>query len=305
MGGSSKTTQQTSSVTEPWSKTIPGLEGIISKTMPLIDTAGLNSTESSLLDQLSANAGAGNPYAPKINALATDLLGGGVDRTPMVSDAYANLQTQLQPFASGGFVDPEQNPALQKYLSVISDDIQNRVNAQFAGAGRDLSGMNQGAVARGISEGLAPTMLNAYNTERDRQLGAISGLYSGANTTAGLLSNLDQTSLGNRSAGIDASTAALQANDSSLNRQLEIEAQRRNIPMQNLQNVSGILGPIAQLGQQSSQTTTSTQKQPLGQQIIGGLIGGMGLAGQMGGFGSSGWLYGTGGTGLLGNLFKR
>lgn len=304
MGGSTKTTQQQSSVTDPWKPTQQPLNDIIGKLSPTIGNTGLNSTESSALDQLSLNAQQGNPYAGQIGSLATDLLGGGINRTAGAQGAYDSLNTRLTPFANGDFVNPQSNPALQGYLDTITNDIQNRVNSQFAAAGRDLSGANTGAMSRGIAEGVAPTLLNAYNTERDRQLGAANTLYSAGNQTTGLLSGLDQQALANRTQGVDASQAALQANDSAAQQQLAIEAQRRGIPLQNISDITGILGPIAQLGQQSNSTTTSTQKTPLGQQILGGLLGGVGLAGQLGGFGQTGWLYGKNGGGLLNGLFK-
>lgn len=302
MGGSTKTTQNTQSQTQPWAPTMGGLEQIVGQINNQIPKTGINPTENNALNTLSQNALGGNPFAPQINTLATDLLAGGTDRSGMASGAYDQFKTQLQPFASGAFVNPQSNPAMQGYLDTISSDIQNRVNGMFAGAGRDLSGANIGAVSRGITEGIAPTMLNQYNTERDRQLSAIDALYGGANTTTGLLAGLDQQALSNRSAGVDASSAALQANDSGAQRQLEIEAMRRGIPIQNMGAITGLLGPIAQLGQQSNSTTESTQKTPLAQQIIGGLIGGAGLASQLGGFGNSGWLYGKSGSGLLGGL---
>lgn len=305
MGGSTKTSQSTTSKTDPWKPTIGPLNDIIGQVSPMIGNTGLNATENQALDTLSQNASAGNPFAAQIGSLATDLLGGGVDRTGAAQSSFNDLNRRLTPFADGQYVDPSSNPQLKAYMDVMSNDIMNRTNGMFAAAGRDFSGANVNAVSRGLAEGLAPTMLQAYDTERNRQLGAIDALYTGGNQTTNLLSGLDQTSLGNRSAGIEASSAAQQAQDSAAQQQLAIEAQRRGIPLSNISDITGILGPIAQLGQQGSSNTTSTTKTPLAQQIMGGLIGGLGLAGQMGGFGSSGWLYGTGGTGLLGNLFKR
>jgi hypothetical protein len=303
MGGSTRSTSTSTSTTNPWEPTIGPLNDIVTSLGGMTGSTGLNPTETGALDTLTTNATAGNPFAGSINSLATDLLNGGVNRTAGAQSAYDDLSRRLTPIANGDFVNPESNPALRGYLDTISNDIQNRVNGMFAGAGRDMSGANQGQLARGLSEGLAPTMLNAYNTERDRQLGAIDALYTGSNATTGLLSGLDQQSLANRQAGVDVSSTALQANDSSAQRLLEIEAQRRGIPLQNLSGITGLLGPIAQLGSQSDSTTTTTQRTPLGQQIMGGIMGGLGLGGQLGGFGQNGWLYGRNGGGLLNGLF--
>ena len=311
MGGSTRQTQTTNaqSQTDPWAPTMPALQGIVSQLQGHVGNAGLTGTETGALNTLTAGAQQGNPYAGRVGMLADDLLTGGTDRTGMVSGAYDDLRASLTPFARGDYVDPSKNPALQGYLSTISNDVQNRVNGMFAGAGRDLSGMNQQTLARGIAEGTAPTLLNAYEGERGRQFGAIDALYSGGVGTAGMLSNMDQTMLGNRQAGIDTSSAALQARDSPANQLLQIEAQRRGIPVQNLGMLTNILAPIAQLGGSSNSTSTTVgeSQQPLGQQILGGAIGGLGLLGGLGGFGPTGWLYGSGknSTGLLNNLFSR
>lgn len=296
MGGSSKETQTTTaeSTTQPWAAARPALTDLIGQLQGQLGQAGLNTTETGALADLTASARQGNPYAGQIGMLASDLFGGGNDRTGMVESAYSGLQSNLAPFASGEYVDPSKNEALQGYLSTIGNDVQNRVNSMFAGAGRDLSGMNQQTLARGIAEGTAPVLLNAYENERGRQMGAINSLYSGGINTAGILSGLDQTALGNRQAGIGTSTAALQAKDAGANQLLAIEAQRRGIPLNNLGMISNMLIPIGGLGSStnSTQTTVGESKTPLGQQILGGAIGGIGLLGQMGGFGTGGWLLG-------------
>lgn len=296
MGGSSKETQTStaSSSTQPWAEARPALKDLIGQLQGQLGQAGLNATETGALADLTANARQGNPYAGQIGMLASDLFGGGTDRTGMVESAYGGLQQNLTPFARGDYVDPSKNPALQGYLSTIADDVQNRVNSMFAGAGRDLSGMNQQTLARGIAQGTAPVLLSAYENERGRQMGAISDLFSGGMGTAGMLSGLDQTALGNRQAGIGTSTAALQARDAGANQLLAIEAQRRGIPLNNLGMISNMLIPIGGLGSttNSSQMMVGESKVPLGQQILGGAIGGVGLLGQMGAFGPTGWLLG-------------
>lgn len=307
MGSSSQTqTTRAQSTTEPWARAIPLLGGILDRLQGQLGGVNITGNERRALAQLTANAQRGNPYASGIGMLAGDLLRGGPDRTGMANAAYARLQSQLNPFARGDYVNPNSNPALQGYLSTIANDVQGRVNAMFAGAGRDLSGANLNALARGISEGQAPVLAQAYENERDRQLGAIQGLYSGGTQTAGLLSNLDQQRFNTRLAGINASQAALQAQDSPAMRLLQIEAMRRGIPLQQLGMLSSMAVPIAQLGgtNNTTSTTTAQMQQPLAQQILGGAIGGLGLLGGLGGFGQQGWLYSTGQnpTGLLNRL---
>jgi hypothetical protein len=178
---------------------------------------------------------AGNPFSPDIGNVAKTLLaGGGPDRTGLVNDAYSQYQKALQPFASGAYVDPSSNPELQKYFRTIENDVSNNVNGMFAAAGRDLSGMNTQTLARGIAQGEAPVLANAYDTARKQQIDAINSLYGAGNTTGGLLSQLDQIRLGNMTAGVNVAGDAWNAAQSGPMLELQAEAQRRGIPMQTL-----------------------------------------------------------------------
>ena len=298
MGGS--TTQKSTSTTSPYEPAKAGINSLLSQIQGLIPSAGLNSNETGALDTLSANAQAGNPYAGQIGDLASSLLSGGnaTAQSGNIQGALDQYRTQLNPFASGSMVG--NNQALQSQLNTVSNDISNRVNSMFAGAGRDFSGANLNSLSRGIMEGTAPILANQYNQDVQNQLNAAGQLYGAGNTTAGLLSGLNQQSLANRQAGIEASTMAQQARDSGANQILNVEAQRRGIPTQNYANLLGTIAPVGQAFGTTNQTSTSTQ--PIGQQILGGVLGGLGLAGKMGGFGSGGWLLGSGGSGLLGGL---
>jgi hypothetical protein len=228
----------------PWAGSANLLGDILSRLGGV--PAGLTGAESGALDQLSGIAAAGNPYAPAIGAVATQLLGGGPDRSASVNNAYQQYQQQLQPFVSGQYVDPASNPALQGYLDTIRNDVGNQVNGMFAGAGRDLSGLNQQALARGIAQAEAPVLLDAYKDARNQQLGAINSLYGAGNTTGGLLSSLDQARLGNMQAGIGAADAANAAGMWGPTQMLAIEAQRRGIPLQALAAQYGMVLPAAQ-----------------------------------------------------------
>lgn len=248
-GSEARVSTSTQASRDPWERTIHPLGELIAKLRSGIAGSGLSATESRALDALAANAGAGNPYAGDIAGLAKDLLaGGGPDRTGLVGDAYRRLQDDLAPFARGDFVDPSANPHWQKYLATVSDDVQNRVNGMFAGAGRDLSGANQASLARGIAEGTAPIAASWYDRERERQLGAIDRLQRAGAQTGGLLAQLDQARLDNRVRGVEVAGAAQSAQDSPFLRLLQVEAQRRGIPMQTLSQLAGMLVPIAGLG---------------------------------------------------------
>src|SRR5581483_3514034 len=149
MGGSTQQTQQTQQKTEPWAPAIPLATDLLGQLQGRLGDTGVTGNETAALDALTANAQGGNPYAPAIGGLANSLLAGGnaAAQAPMLQSAYQQYQGQLSPYAAGAMLDPSKNPALQGYLSTIQNDVANQVNAQFAGAGRDLSGMNQQALA--------------------------------------------------------------------------------------------------------------------------------------------------------------
>jgi hypothetical protein len=290
--------KQQSTTTRPLAEAMPAVNAILSG-IQSVDPS-LNATQLGALDRLAANAAAGNPYAPAVGAVATDLLAGGTDRTPMVNAAYQQYRDALTPFVRGDYVNPEANPVLQKYLATISDDVSNRVNAQFTGAGRDLSGAHMGAVARGISQGTAPVLFDAYNQALAQQAQAIDKIYASGGQSAQQLAGLDQAALANRQAGVGAATAALEAANDPYNRLLAIEAQRRAIPLDALQRLTGMVVPIAGLGNTSNSTSTTTStpaSNPL-QTIVGAGIGAAGLLSgnpmmAMGGFGNAaGGLFG-------------
>lgn len=293
-------TQKTTSATTPYEPAKSGVDELLAQLKAQIPSAGINATESGALDTLTANAQAGNPYAGQIGDLATRLLSGG-DATAQAGNIKSALdayKSQLNPYASGSLIG--NNTALQGQLDTVSNDIMSRVNSMYAGAGRDMSGANLNSLSRGIMEGAAPILANQYNQDVQNQLAAAGQLYGAGNTTAGLLSGLTQQDLANRSAGIEASTMAQQAKDSAANQLLNIEQQRRSIPVQNYSNLLGTIAPVAQAFGTTNQTTTGSQS--TGNQILGGVLGGLGLAGKLGAFGSGGWLLGSGGSGLLGGL---
>jgi hypothetical protein len=256
----SGTTGASSGTTNPWEPAQPYLSGILAQLQGQLPATSLTPTESSALGGLADSAGYITQFLPGATSLATDLLaGGGPDRSGLASSAYDAYKAALTPFARGDYVNPASNPALQPYLETIRNDVANQVNGMFAGAGRDLSGLNQQTLARGIAQGEAPLLLDAYNRALADQRSAIDALYGAGGTTAGLLSSLDQTRLANRRAGLDvAGTGASFAMD-PFNRQLATEAARRGIPLSTLQMLVQLGVPIAGLGSAYTGATSGTQ----------------------------------------------
>lgn len=288
MGGEKTEVQKVESKSDPWAPAQPLLKDILGQLQPMVGMASVNPAEASALAGLRTYAQQPNQYAPQIGMLANDLLSGGTDRTGMVQSAYDTYKGSLEPTARGDFVDPTKNTALQGYLTQASDEAANRVNSMFAAAGRDFSGAHAESLGKGITSATAPILYDAYNQERTRQLGAASSLFGAGGATAGMLSGLDQTALGNRLTGIGASQAATAAEVDPFNRQLAVEQMARSIPQQNLGWLASIGMPIAGLGGTSSGTTTSTVDDPsaMWRNIIGGAVGGVGMLGGMGAFGT-------------------
>ncbi len=262
MGGKSESTQVSSqqATKDPWAPTVDSLKGIIGQLNGQLGNTGATPTEQGAFNTLTSNAQSGNPYAGQIGDYATNLLNGGGanNQAPQVQSAYDTYAKNIAPWANGAMADPTQNPALRSMLDVIQNDVGNSVNSQFAAAGRDMSGANQQAYGRGISQGYAPVLLQA----QQQGLQSAQDLYNAGNNTSGLLTGMNQTGLANQGQGVDAATSALQARDSSANQLLNIGQQQRALPMSNIGNIASLLTPIAQLGGNSTtygQTTGQSQ----------------------------------------------
>ena len=287
MGGSSRQTQQTSQVTQPWAATQPALDSILANVGAMAGSVPLSTAETGALDTLAANAAAGNPYAGRLGSLASDLLAGGPDRSGLVNDAYARLQSQLGATAAGDYLDPARNPFFNQTTQAIANDVQNRLGGMYAGAGRDPAGAASfgGELGQRIAAGTAPVFANLYNTERQNQLNAANQLYGAGSQTANLLAGFDRAAMANRQAGIAAADAALNAQNYGANQALAVEAQRRGIPLNTLAQLANIVTPIARLGSTTEGTQTTTSKQDFNPLSLLPLFTGRG-AGAGGGFGS-------------------
>ena len=167
------------------------------------------------------------------------------------------------------------DPALQAQLAQIASDTTNQVNGQFAASGRDLSGMNQQTLARGIAQGEAPVIAGQYNQDVANQLNAANSLYGAQNSTSGLLSGLNQQALANQQQGVASSQDALNAQNYTPQQQLALAQLAQSLPAQNLQLLAQIGVPIAGLGSQTNSNMQGTQQQS-GAQQFGTIAGGIG-----------------------------
>jgi hypothetical protein len=255
--GSSKKKTNSSGQVDPWDVTIPALTNLVGQIEGQQGNVGITPGQEDAFSALLSNAEGGNPYAGQIGNLAGDVLQGVDSQSGTVTDAYTRLQDQIGGIAAGDNLDVNENPYLQQMLQQVGDDISGRINSQFAGAGRDLSGMNQMAVARGVSEGTLPTLFNQYNLERQNQSNAANQLFGAGTGTATAVQGLDTGALQSRIPGIEVANAAMDAENWGPNTILALEQQMKQLPMEDLGRLEALLGPLAQLGQQQTQQSTS------------------------------------------------
>lgn len=282
MGGESKTSGATNSTTNPWDPAQPALKSILGGVEGMAGNTGLNGAQNSALNQLSANAQQGNPYAGGIQGFANSMLAGGGanNQSGMVNDAWGKYQQQMGQTANGDYMDPNKNPWFGQVTSTIGNDVQNRLSGLYAGSGRDPAGAGNFGynLARGIGDATAPVFAQQYQQERSNQLGAQNGLLQGAGGTAGLLGNMQSQFNQNQGTGVNAAGAALDAQNYGPQQQLAIEAQRRGIPISLMQQLAGIAGPLAGLGGTQQGTSSGTQEMS-GAQQFGTIMGGIGQLG--------------------------
>lgn len=253
--GSSKSTTNSKAQSDPWDVTIPYLEGIL-KAAGSQGGVGLTPDQVGAFKQLKTNASQGNPWEGKISGLA-DMAFATPDRTGMVGDAYTKLQGQLGDIASGKYLDPMSNPEMQRMLTMVGDDISQRINAQFAGAGRDLSGANQGTVARGVAQGQTGLLFDQYNKERANQASAAQTLYGASGDTAKTQSALDVARQGQMAQGVGFGEQAIEAGNYFPNAILNLDQQIKGLPIEDLKGLASLLFPAAQLGEQTQGTSTT------------------------------------------------
>ena len=252
--------QKTSGASGPWSYATPAVKGFTDK---LASAGGIGMTpdQASAFGVLKTNAAQGNPFTAQTAQLANDSFN-TADRSGLVGQAYNTMQNQLGGYASGANLDPMSNPQMQAMLQQVGDDAQNRINAQFAGAGRDLSGMNSLAASRGVAQATTPLLFNQYNQNVANQMSAANSLYGAGQNTAATQSSLDAQRQQMRAGGVEQGQAALDARNYGANTILNLDQQIKDLPYEDLQRVASLLFPAAGLGgtQTGNAQGNATQK---------------------------------------------
>lgn len=244
--------QKQSGATGPWAYATPAVQGFVDR-LASTGNIGITPDQQAAFGVLKNNAAQGNPWTGQIGQLATDSLN-TADRTGTVGQAYGNMQSQLGGYASGANLDPMSNPQMRAMLAQVGDEAQNRVNAQFAGAGRDLSGMNQQSVARGVTQAQLPLLFDQYNRNVQNQFDASKSLFGAGQSTAQAQSALDAQRQQMREGGIAQGQAALDANNYAANNILNLDQQIKQMPYDDLRTLASLLFPAAGLGGVSTGT---------------------------------------------------
>jgi hypothetical protein len=256
--GSEEKKQTSNSKQDPWAPSVPYLKDFLRQAGSVGDNAGtLTNSQKDAFKELKANAREGNPWVGQQQQLAGDLYN-TADRTGIVGDAYGALQGQLGDYASGKYLDPMSNPQMQAMLQQVGDDAWNRTNAMFAGAGRDLSGANQTAAARGVTQAQLPLLLNEYARAQQMQMDAAGTLFGAGSNTATAMSNLDAQRADIRGQAAAAGQTAIDQKNYGAERAIDLDQMKTMLPYEELGALASLLFPAGQLGNQKKGSGSSS-----------------------------------------------
>lgn len=256
-----------------------GLNSIILGLNPSIDSLNGGPQVQNAIGQLESTAQQPNTLGGGAINAASSLLGGGQNiggAVGLLNNGYNAASNALSPYTSGNALDPNSNPALASQLATVNQDVMNSVNPMFAAAGRLGSPDNYQAVARGIAQGSAPILQNAAGN----QIAAAGQLGNLGTSTASGLTNADVANAGILGSGINNASTAYNAQNFGPQQLLSAALLGNQLPIQNANSLTGILGPLAaQFGTQTgSGTQSGTQTMSGAQQFatIGQGLGGIG-----------------------------
>jgi len=260
MGGTSSSTQQSSSSVAPYSAAAGPMNGILGSLGSLSSSAGsLTPTESGAINQVISNSNGTPDYSTAINSGTAGLLnGGGANaNNGAITQNLANYTSNIGSTANGSNIGA--NSALQSQLNAINTGVTHSVNSQFAAAGRDGSPANSMALGMGIAQGDAPVIANQYNTDVANQQAAAGNLYNAGNSTYGLLNSNQTQANTNFQNGVASIGNGLTAENAAPTAAINAAAQQFGIPASQLTTLLGSISPVAaQFGTQSG-TSSGTQ----------------------------------------------
>ena len=261
MTESTKTTNQSqSSSTQPWEAAMPLVNKLISQYGS--QNPSVTSGQSQALENLNSATSSLPNFTPQATSAVNSLFSSNnAPQVGMLQSAYNTQQANLSPLANPANLNPYNTPGLSDALKTMTSDITNQVKGVYGGSGRDPSGAGSfaGSLSRGLTQGLAPTLVGQYNTNVGNLMPANNAMLGGAGSTASGISGLNQTDLQNRLSGIMAGSAIPGLATSPATAQLLAANTSYGQPYQNL---SALLQPsiaLAGLGSQGSGNMTGTQ----------------------------------------------
>jgi hypothetical protein len=197
---------------------------------------------------------------------------------PRVADLSADTQTGQQMLRDSTGANTSQdylmdllnsteniadNPQVRAMQDAIRRQVQATTNATFSNAGTVGGTQNQNVLAKGLADGLAQPLFQAWQTDQANKLQA-----------AGLLPTVGQQIINNQ---LGAGEITDSYNQSKINADMQKFEDERTAPIKAWSEVA----PTAiQLGQAFGTTTgksKTTQNQSLGSQILGGALTAGGL----------------------------
>jgi len=252
--GESESRTQQSSETNPWAPTQPLLRDLISRLSTMSTTPSDGRTEGAMDDLIGTLRTSGPATTDTTRTVAQDLIS-TPDRTGAITDAYGDLTRRLSPVADGTNTNVANNTQLQALLTQVGDEAQNRTNATFAAAGRDLSPDNSMAVARGVAQAQTPLLLDQFNRETARTDAAARDLSTVGIDGASRSTSMDVARGGLLRGGAELNTSASQSEADALSRILELEGGRERLPYDRMGWLTQLLYPMAGFGGQSTGTS--------------------------------------------------
>jgi len=253
-------TQNTSQQTDPWDETIPYLRDFMT-TLDRVGSRdpGPSTNQLDAADRLTNLGFAGNPNSGDVQRLADDLFS-TQSRAGAVQAGYDDLERRLTPTADGTNLNILNNPHLQGLLQRAGDDVAGRINAQFAGAGRDLSGYNQRAIGEGVAGAQLPILFDQFNREQGRTDAAARDLFGAKTGSITTQDILDRQATDQRARGIDAQKARMDMDAWGPKMVFDLEQQMKKLPYEDLSYMAELLFPVAGLGSQSTGTSVTKGK---------------------------------------------
>lgn len=220
------------------------------------------------------------------NALGTDTSGA----QGILSNAYGTQKSNLSGLLDPNNLNPYGTPGLSDALGTLTNDITKQVGSTYAGSGRDPSGAGSyaGSLGRGLMQGEAPVITQAYQNNVNNLRGANSDVASTAGNTASGITQQQLAQLQAQFQGLQGAGALPGLLAAPATAQLGSANAAYQQPIQNISSVESALNPIAALGGQSTGqgTQTTESSKSLLSNILGGAAGLGGLNGALGG----GWL---------------